>query len=142
LGPSVVPELQNGLQSENGLVRVGAATALYRINPERHRDQALPRLIAALQEDDETASDAAQALESVGADATLALPELLRQLGHSDPAVRCQIGHALAALRGDVNTQQLQNAIQNATPLQKVGIAYAIAKQNPKSFPQMQKLLA
>jgi HEAT repeat protein len=142
LGPSIVPELQTCLQSENGLVRVGAATALYRIDPSRHRDQALRILIAALKADDETASDAAQALESVGADAAPALPELIRQLGHDDPAVRCQIGHALAALKGDATTTHLQNAIKNATPLQKVGIAFAIAKQTPESFPQVEKLLA
>lgn len=142
LGPSIVPELQRSLPSENGLVRVGAATALYRIDPKRHRDQVLPILIAALGAEDETASDAAQALESIGADASPALPELLRQLGHGDPAVRCQVGHALAALKGDANTTQLQNAIKTATPLQKVGVAFAIAKQNPESFPQVQKLLA
>ena len=38
LGPSIAPQLQKGLQSENGLVRVGAATALYRIDPKQYRE--------------------------------------------------------------------------------------------------------
>jgi HEAT repeat protein len=141
-GPSVVPQLQKGIQSENWLVRVGAATALYRIDPKQHRDQALSVLIAALKTDDEAAADAAQALESIGGDATSALPELLRQLGHEDPAVRCQVGHALAALKGEINTSQLKNALADATPLQRVGIAFAIAKQSPELFPGVQQQLA
>lgn len=142
IGSSIVPELQKGLECENGLVRVGAASALYRIDPMIHRDQALPILIAALEADDETASDAAQSLESIGTDASPALPQLLRQLGHDDPVVRCQISHALAALEGDDITAQLQRELNIATPLQKIGISFAISKQNPRSFPQVQKFLA
>jgi HEAT repeat protein len=141
LGPSIIPDLQNSLQSDNGLVRVGAATALYRIDPKRHRDQALPILIAALKADDEAAADAAQALESIGADASPALPELLSQLAHNDPTVRCQVGHALAALKGDASITRLQTALRDASPLQKVGIAFALAKQNPELFPQVQNAL-
>lgn len=142
LGPTVVPQLQKALQSENGLVRVGAATALYRIDPKQHRDRALPVLIAALKADDEVAADAAQALESIGGDAAPALPELLRQLAHDDPAVRCQVGHALAALKSDASTARLQAALKDATPLQKVGIAYALAKQNPEDIPRWQAALS
>lgn len=142
LGPSIAPQLQKGLQSENGLVRVGAATALYRIDPKQYRDRALPVLMAALKADDETAADAAQALESIGADAAPALPELLRQLAHDDPVVRCQVGHALAALKGDANTTRLRTALQQATPLQKVGIAYALAKQNPDAMAAWKETLA
>jgi len=142
LGPSIAPQLQSALQSENGLVRVGAATALYRIDPKQHRDRSLPVLIAALKAEDEAAADAAQALEAIGADAAPAQPELLRQLAHNDPAVRCQVGHALAALKGDGNITRLQGSLHKATPLQKVGIAYALAKQNPEAIPQVKETLA
>lgn len=142
LGPSIVPQLQKALQSENGLVRVGAATALDRIDPSQYRARSLPVLIAALTADDEAAADAAQALGAMGEDASPAVPELLRQLAHNDPAVRCQVGHALAALKGDAQYTRLQTALKEASPLQKVGIAYAIAKQKPSAFSNVKETLA
>lgn len=141
LGPTSVPQLEKALQDPNGLVRVGAATALYRINPVKYRDRVLPVLSAALKAEDEAASDAAQALESLGNDAAPAIPELLRQLAHDDMGVRCQIGHALAALAGDASAARLQSALKDASPLQKVGVAYALVKQNPGSLTRFQDLL-
>ena len=43
---------------------------------------------------------------------------------------------------GDANTTRLQTALQQATPLQKVGIAYALAKQKPDAMAAWKETLA
>lgn len=142
IGETIASDLEKGMQHENGLVRVWSAHALHRIDRERQRAQVIAVLIDALQTGSEVAGDAALVLELMGEDAALAIPALIEQLDHRELAVRCNVGHALAAIARKDQTHHLVEALRHSNPLVQVGAAFALQRADSESREDVHSAIA
>lgn len=129
IGEPAIPTLEGGLKHENALVRVWSAYALDRLDRPRFKARVLSTLLEAIPNEVEAAGDAASLLESFGADAAAAIPDLMPQLAHRDFSVRCHLAYALAALAKEPAQQErLVAALEDSPPLVRVGAAFVILK--------------
>jgi len=124
IGESATTVLVTALKSESGLIRVGAAYALYQID-ESKLNMVMPVLIEGLSDDEDVASDAAWALSEIGVAAEDATSTLIEALNNPSPNVRRSATSALSAI-GTSAVPSLTQTLEKEDGLLRIGSAYAL----------------
>ena len=95
MGPeaaAALPEIKKLLKQKDGLLRVAAAEAIWRID---HADAAVPTLMEILRDDEQHRLDALAALGGIGPPARSSVPALLRIWKEDDESERWYAAQAL-----------------------------------------------